>query len=84
MNGFGPGICSKLGPIRAGSQSDIFLSRSSLQFKEGTDRPIFRQDHEIANIDSENVSNSVSVCSIDPFPSWTNGVYGAILTRWQS
>ena len=83
-NGFGPGICFRLGQIGAGSQSDNFLSGSSFQFREGTDRPIFRQDHEIANIDSENVSNSVSICSTNPFPSWTNGVCGSTLTRWQS
>ena len=84
MNDFGPGICSKLGQIGAGSQSDIFLSGSLFQFREGTDRPTFRQDHEIANTDSENVSKSVSVCLTDPFPSWTNGVYGSTLPRWQS
>ena len=82
--GFDPGICTKLGQIGAGSQSDVFLSGSSFRFSDGTDRPVFRQAHETANIDSENVSNSISVCSTDPFPFGTNGVHGSTLAGRQS
>ena len=80
-NGFDSGICTKLGQIEAGSQSDVFLSGSSFQFSDGTDRPVFRQAPESANIDSE---NSISVCSTDPFSFGTNGVHGSTLAGRQS
>ena len=83
-NGFGPGIFTKLGQIGAGSQSDVFLYESSFQLSDGTDRPVFRQAHETANIDSENVSNSISVCLKDPFSFGTNGVHGSTLAGPQS
>ena len=68
-----------MGQIRADSQSDVFLSGSSFRFSDGTDKPVPRQAHKTANIDLENVKNSISDCSTDPFSFGTNGIHGSTL-----
>ena len=55
-----------------------------LSFYFDPDRPVFRQAHKTANIDSRNVCNSISVCSKDPFSFGTYGVHGPALAGRQS
>lgn len=82
--GFVPGFCSQLGQIGAGSQSDIYLSGSTFPSRRWSDRPVHRQAHETANIDSGNAVSSISISPTDSFSPGSNGIHGSTSATWQS
>ena len=57
VDGFEPGICPKLGQIRANSQSNVLFPGCSIRSGEGYDRTFSGQDSEIANDNTEDVAS---------------------------
>lgn len=68
------GICSQLGQIGAGSQSDFLFSGGSIRFSAGSNRPFLRSNFQTADFSRENVSSSFSLCSSDSFSAGSDGI----------
>lgn len=68
------GICSQLGQIRAGSQSDFLFPGGSVRFSAGSYRPFLRSNFQTADFSRGNVSSSFSLCSSDSFSARSDGI----------